>query len=183
MSLIKCPECGSYLTQEMIDVNMCWECGKILDASQLDEDSIKRVDEQAEEDIMYDYLQCPVCGKKHHFNAKKCECGCILINNPTLNIREVAEIYNNRLEQYKKNPLYEYDYIIVPNKDDGSTNADKIRSIIINHAMQGWRLVTMYSNELGKNSMGVAVGGIGGGSNTTMCEDIMVFERCIKAGE
>lgn len=27
----KCPDCGTELTQEMIDVNMCWECGKIFD--------------------------------------------------------------------------------------------------------------------------------------------------------
>ena len=41
----------------------------------------------------------------------------------------------------------------------------------------------MYSNEISKISMGVAVGGVGGGTNTTMCEDVMVFERCIKAGD
>ena len=183
MFLRKCPECGSSLTQEMIDVNMCWECGKILDASQLDEDTIKLIDEQADENITYDYLQCPVCGKKHHSNAKICECGCNMTSNPELNIKEVAKIYNNRFEQYKKNPLYEYDYVVVPNKSDGSTNAEKIRSIIISHATQGWRLVTMYSNELGKNSTGITVSGIGGGTNVTMCEDIMVFERCIKNGE
>lgn len=46
--------------------------------------------------------------------------------------------------------------------------------------MQGWRLVTMYSNEIGTNEISVA----GIGSNVTMCEDILVFERCIKeAGE
>lgn len=132
---------------------------------------------------MYDYLQCPVCGKKHPSNSKMCECGCNLISNPKLNIKEVAEIYNNRLEQYKKNPLYEYDYIVIPNKSDGSTDAEKIRSIIISHSMQGWRLVTMYSNELGKKALDVAVGNIGSQTNTTMCEDIMVFERCIKSGE
>ena len=66
-----------------------------MDVTQLDEDSIKVIDKQAEENIMYDYLQCPVCGKKHHSNAKMCECGCNLISNPKLNIKEVAEIYNN----------------------------------------------------------------------------------------
>ena len=45
--------------------------------------------------------------------------------------------------------------------------------------MQGWRLVTMYSNEIGKNA--VALGGVG--SNVTMCEDVLVFEKCIKSGE
>ncbi len=40
---------------------------------------------------------------------------------------------------------------------------------------KGWRLITMYSNEIGKNSIA--------GVNATMCEDIMIFERCIKQGE
>ena len=97
--------------------------------------------------------------------------------------QEIAKIYNARLEQIKKNPYYEYDYVVVSNLSDGSTNKERIEEVINNHAMQGWRLITMYSNELGKNSMGVAVGGVGGGTNTTMCEDVMVFERCIKAGE
>ena len=76
------------------------------------------------------------------------------------------------MEQYKRNPFYEYDYIVVPNKSDGSTDKEKIEKIIRNHAMQGWRLITMYSNEIGKNAIA--------GVNATMCEDIMVFERCIK---
>ena len=27
----KCPNCGKELTDEMINVNMCWECGYIID--------------------------------------------------------------------------------------------------------------------------------------------------------
>lgn len=37
MRPMNCPKCGCELTQEMIDVNMCWECGNILDTAQLDE--------------------------------------------------------------------------------------------------------------------------------------------------
>ena len=32
----KCPNCGNILSQEMIDANLCWECGYILDESQTD---------------------------------------------------------------------------------------------------------------------------------------------------
>ena len=38
MSLTKCPECGTALTKEMINANMCWECVKILDERLLDDD-------------------------------------------------------------------------------------------------------------------------------------------------
>lgn len=128
--------------------------------------------------------KCPICKKNVNYNMKICsECGFAFETVPTIEYEEIAQMYNARLEQYKKNPFYEYDYIVVPNKPDGTTNKERIQEIISSHAMQGWRLITMYSNELGKNSMGVSVAGIGGGTNTTMCEDVMVFERCIKAGE
>ena len=54
MSLIKCPECGANFTQEMLDVNLCWECGKILDESLLDKDSLKEISQQAEEQAAFD---------------------------------------------------------------------------------------------------------------------------------
>ena len=128
--------------------------------------------------------KCPVCKKNVNYDSEICsDCGFAFNVVAAMEYKEIAKIYNARLEQIKKNPYYEYDYVVVPNLSDGSTNKERIEEVINNHAMQGWRLITMYSNELGKNSMGVAVGGVGGGTNTTMCEDVMVFERCIKAGE
>lgn len=51
-----CPKCGAKLTDEMINVNMCWECGEFLDKSLLDDDEIKKYDEQAREiDPFYGY--------------------------------------------------------------------------------------------------------------------------------
>ena len=126
--------------------------------------------------------KCPICKKNVNYNTKICsDCGFSFSELEATNYNEIAQIYNARLEQYKKNPFYEYDYIVIPNKCDGHTDKERIQEVITNHAMQGWRLVTMYSNELGKNSLGVAVAGVGGGTNTTMCEDIIVFERCIKS--
>ena len=128
--------------------------------------------------------KCPVCKKNVNYDTEICsDCGYAFNVIDMMEYQEIAKIYNARLEQIKKNPYYEYDYVVVPNLSDGSTNKERIKEVITSHAMQGWRLVTMYSNELGKNTMGVAVGGVGGGTNTTMCEDVMVFERCIKAGE
>lgn len=176
MALINCPECGSSLTQEMIDVNMCWECGHVLDESQMitDDGDIEELEGQ---DYIYEYIkECPVCGKKHKVNAKECTCcGCNFINKPQLDYKEIAKLYNERLEQYKKNALYEYDVVVIPNKATGEINVETIRRVIQEHAVQSWRLITMYSNEIGKN----AIIGI----NATASEDILVFERCIKEAE
>lgn len=128
--------------------------------------------------------KCPICKKNVNYDTEICsDCGYAFKIVDVMEYKEIAKIYNERLEQIKKNPFYEYDYIAIPNMSDGSTDKERIRDVISSHAMQGWRLVAMYSNELGKNSMGVAVAGVGGGTNSTMCEDIMVFERCIKSGE
>ena len=54
MELTKCSGCGITLTQEMINANMCWECGKILDESLLDEDSLNEISRQAEEQSLFD---------------------------------------------------------------------------------------------------------------------------------
>lgn len=124
--------------------------------------------------------KCPVCKKNVNYDTEICsDCGFAFNVMPVIEYKEIAKIYNERLEQYKRNPFYEYDYIVVPNKSDGSTNKESIEDIIRNHAMQGWRLVTMYSNETGKNA--ITVGGVG--SNVTICEDIIIFERCIKEAE
>ncbi len=128
--------------------------------------------------------KCPVCKKNVNYDTEICsDCGFAFNVVDVIGYQEIAKIYNERWKQIKKNPFYEYDYVVVPNMSDGSTNKECIQEVIASHAMQGWRLVTMYSNELGKNSMDVAVAGVGGGTNTTMCEDVLVFERCIKSGE
>lgn len=49
MILRRCPECGNELTQEMLDVNMCWECGRILEESEIDQKTLQQVQEQARE--------------------------------------------------------------------------------------------------------------------------------------
>lgn len=121
--------------------------------------------------------KCPVCKKNVNYDTDICSgCGYAFNVTSIMEYDEIAKIYNERFQQYRKNPFYEYDYIVVPNKMDGSTNKEAIEGIIENHSMQGWRIVTMYSNEIGKNA--ITVGGVGG--NVTVSEDIIVFERCIK---
>lgn len=138
----------------------------------LDNKISKAKDPEASEDGAI-LKKCPICNKNVNYDVEVCSgCGYSFSSGYEFVNNEIANIYNQRMEQYKRNPFYEYDYIVVPNKSDGSTDKEKIEKIIRNHAMQGWRLITMYSNEIGKNAIA--------GVNATMCEDIMVFERCIK---
>lgn len=137
------------------------------------DDKIAKASNPVEKENGVVFKECPVCNKSVNYDAEVCSgCGYSFAKQNKFENNEIAEIYNERMEQYRKNPFYEYDYIVVPNKSDGYTDKERIEKIICTHAMQGWRLVTMYSNEIGKNSIA--------GLNATMAEDIMVFERCIK---
>lgn len=139
---------------------------------------IARAKDKVDDDNAVVQKVCPICQKRVTYESVTCtSCGYAFKEEVLVSLKEIAEIYNNRIEQYKKNPYYEYDYIVVQNKGDGSTDKERIAKIIKEHAFQGWRLITMYSNEIGKNAL--AVGGVG--ANCTMCEDILLFERCIKA--
>lgn len=117
---------------------------------------------------------CPICSKKSSYECEVCSnCGYIFTTNEVMYTEnDIAEIYNHKAEQVKSNPFYEYDYVVIPNNSDGSVNKEQISKVINEHSRQGWRVVTMYSNEIGKN----AIAGI----NATACEDIILFERCIK---
>ena len=138
MVLNKCPECGNELTQEMIDANMCWECGRIIDVSLVD-DEIREEFEIRE--------------KKRGIEAQK---------------QEYAKSFNEH---------YEYDVVSILNEDHGRIDKEKIMKVLSEHSKSGWKLHTMYSNELGKNAVRI----LGLGTNSTACEDILVFERRVES--
>lgn len=163
----------SNFNQDTINVVTKFLDGRIAKATDPENSEIGRI-----------LKKCPVCKKNVNYDVEICsDCGFAFNVVDAIEYREIAKIYNARLEQIKKNPYYEYECVVVPNLSNGSIDKEKIQEIVANYAMQGWRLVTMYSNELGKEMVEVTVGAIGGGENTTMCEDVLMFERCIKAGE
>lgn len=71
------------------------------------------------------------------------------------------------------NEFYEYDVVTIINKNHGTIDKDKMMKILSDHAKNGWKLHTMYSNELGKNALMI----LGFGTNSTACEDVLIFER------
>ena len=73
------------------------------------------------------------------------------------------------------NEFYEYDVVTIINEDHGTVDKEKMMKILSDHAKNGWRLHTMYSNELGKNALSL----LGFGVNSTACEDVLIFERRI----
>lgn len=89
--------------------------------------------------------------------------------------REVQEEIEKQEFISSHDDLYEYDIVTILNKDHGQIDKKKIKEVIMSHARKGWKLHTVYSNELGKNALAV----LGLGLNTTACEDVLIFERKI----
>lgn len=69
--LSKCPECGTELTDEMIEANMCWECGKILDESLLDKETLENIHNQAKQNKSEQYLESDTLDSKMEELIKK----------------------------------------------------------------------------------------------------------------
>ena len=69
--------------------------------------------------------------------------------------------------------LYEYKVVTVLNENHGCVDTKRMTELINMSAIEGWRLHTVYSNELGKNALRV----FGLEIHSTACEDVLIFER------
>lgn len=94
------------------------------------------------------------------------------LDDKSLGVIEDDNISHTR----KYTDLYEYDVVTILNKEHGLVDKEKMSRILQVHAIDGWRLHTIYSNELGKNALML----LGLGVNSTACEDVLIFERKIK---
>lgn len=71
---------------------------------------------------------------------------------------------------------YEYAFETIVDKFGGRVDLEKITSITAEKAKSGWRLITVFTNELGKDALSIA----GIGVNSTADETVLVFEREIE---
>lgn len=65
-------------------------------------------------------------------------------------------------------------------KDSGRVDTTTMTKVLNELGIQGWHLVTAYSNELGKNALSGGAGGAIFGVNSTIDENILIFERFVK---
>lgn len=71
---------------------------------------------------------------------------------------------------------YEYAIETITNSVSGKTQTEEIIKTIEKYTNEGWRVHTIYSNELGKN----AIAFMGVGVNATQSEDVIIFERHVQ---
>ena len=95
---------------------------------------------------------------------------------------EQIKLFQQQMEeQIKNNPLYEYETIVINDNSDGTVNTKQIQDTLLEYSKAGWRLHSIFTNEIGKSTVGAFIGFIGSNVNATIDQTIIIFERCIKA--
>ena len=78
------------------------------------------------------------------------------------------------------NDVFEYDVVSVLDKEHGGVDVDRLGKVIASHASEGWRLVFAFSNEIGHNSSLSDIDGVSIGVNSTIDQNVLIFERCVR---
>ena len=133
---MKCPECGTEWTPEMIETGICYECG-------FDLNKIRQLNRQQKE-----RQQIADAWKAAHPDAD--------------------------------GKYYQYKTVVVKDKFMGQVNAPEIERVLNEMGYDGWRLVSSFTNEVGKNAGALGIGDVAIGLNATMDETVLVFERVVK---
>lgn len=77
------------------------------------------------------------------------------------------------------NDQYEYEVVPIIDTSNGATNVNQLQIILSKYSVLGWRLKTIISNELGKNAISIGAGGVSSGTNATIDQLLLIFERKI----
>lgn len=86
-----------------------------------------------------------------------------------------AKIDNLRSQGYKE--YYEYTALTISDNSNGTVDINEMINRMNELALNGWKLVTAFTNEIGKDSFTGGFGGISSGVNSTIEQNILLFER------
>ena len=75
---------------------------------------------------------------------------------------------------------YEYEIIEIVDNNDGAVDWKAMKEKLNALGAQGWRLVVGFSNELGSNTSVIIKDGKKQGTNSTIDQNILIFERKIE---
>ena len=100
-------------------------------------------------------------------------------SNDSMTGEKFTELLEERNSDYNLdsilecNNLYEYDMVTVHDYNGGS-DTNSLKKILMRYSVQGWRLKTAFTNEIGSNMIGGAIVGVGVGSNSTSDEAVSI---------
>lgn len=98
-----------------------------------------------------------------------------ILKNEETKKEKINNLKKNGIEEY-----YEYTSLEIIDDDDGRVDVEYMISQINELALEGWKLISAFANELGKNTSSVGIYGFASGKNATIEQNILIFERKIK---
>ena len=87
----------------------------------------------------------------------------------------VNELRSKGMEGY-----YEYKTLSLNDDEGGSLKVEEVNRMLNAYALYGWRLVSAYSNEIGKDTTSGGILGFTAGTNSTIDQHILILERFIR---
>ena len=93
------------------------------------------------------------------------------------------QAFENRINSLKwkgYEGYYEYTTLSLVDDDGGGLTTTQVTRLLNDYALDGWRLVSAYANELGHNSTRGGFGGFSTGTNSTVDQHILILERFIR---
>ena len=75
---------------------------------------------------------------------------------------------------------YQYKALSLVDEDGGYIDAQRLTENLNALGIEGWHLVVAYANEMGRNSNSSGIGGFSTGTNSTIDQNILIFERFVK---
>ncbi len=148
---------------------------------------------------------CPGCGELLGDSVKSCfNCnynytiGRIVTNEERelekqrqLRMQEEKEKLRKKKEELRKtqlgkNPLYEYQTVVISDCTDGRPDVDEMQSTLDKLSEEGWRLHSIVNTEIGNTLRDLLIRDraevmLSASQMPPMNQIILVFERCIKA--
>ena len=85
--------------------------------------------------------------------------------------------YINKIANQEKTVIMEYAVATVIDNYKGGTDIPELERTLNKYAEMGYVLKTSFTNELGVNSSSVSFGGVSTGTNATIDQIVLIFER------
>lgn len=126
----------------------------------------------------YDFIKKRVLSSSELTSQREAE-----MQNSQNYLKELEQLESQKVIQIQKNAKYEYEVVIVDDLSNGCINNLELTHRLDEYSREGWRLHSVINNEIGKNATSSSVGGIGFGTNATINQTVLIFERCIKREE
>lgn len=86
----------------------------------------------------------------------------------------------DNLDKLGLDGYYEYKVVSLNDDNAGGIYSSTIEDTLNQLGLDGWHLKCAYTNELGKNSNSGGFGGFSAGTNSTVDQNILIFERFVR---